>query len=729
MLDAALAYSRMRWRVFPLHTSINGACSCGKQDCSSPAKHPRTKDGFRSATDDPDTIRSWWRKFPDSNIGIATGGGLAVLDIDGAQGALEFKALVEAHGPLPDTLVARTGNGYHAFYAIQAGKGEIRSTAVGKVHTRGEGGYVVGVPSRHASGRTYEWVRKNPLAMLPDWVRQWTQGYKISASTPKENILAPVPAYLQQNQYDPGASLQETLKTVYSPAEEARITSALSSIPVKTCSYEDFFRIGMALKELDWERSDGTDIGFSIWDAWCAQSEHYNPAGLEFKWKSFGRRTGVTLGTVYHMAREAGWNGGAPDPAAKPVNGVNGVHALPAAFLNAPQAIHFPDVNEDGFPKVTCTNAGVAVTGLQIKCCKDLFHEKFLVDGQLINQWSGEMSDEVIQMIRKVIRARYGFDPGEKNVRDACTQLCLENQFDPVLDYLDGLRWDGAPRLETWMTRYMGAADSPLTRAVGRLSLIAAVRRARLPGTKFDQIIVLEGLEGRGKSTALEILAGSDNFSDQKILGLGDREQQEATSGIWLFEIGELTGMRKAEVEHIKAFASRTVDRARPAYGHYRIDRPRRTVFFATTNREDYLQSDTGNRRFWPVTTGHIDLDGLRRDRDQLWSEAAACEARGDSIVLPEALWSAAAEQQEARMAGDDWLELIARWLSEKNHANVSATQVLCDNQYILRRADAVTSSDCRRVARIMKQLNWEHRRMRVAGSNCPASRYLRREA
>ncbi len=280
-------------------------------------------------------------------------------------------------------------------------------------------------------------------------------------------------------------------------------------------------------------------------------------------------RGDINIGTLYHLAKERGWNGGAPDPSSpsgfagrsptpKPLNGhINGSTALPAAFLNAFQgAIHFPDITEDGKPRVTCTNAGVAVTALQIECCKDLFHEKLLVDGQLINQWSGEMSDDVIQIIRKVIRARYGFDPNEKNVRDACTQLCLENQFDPVLDYLDELQWDGQPRLDTWLTRYMGAASSELTQAIGRLSLIAAVRRARRPGTKFDQIIVLEGTEGRGKSSAIEILAGKENFSDQKILGLHDREQQEAMTGVWLYEIADLTGMRKADIESVKAFAS-----------------------------------------------------------------------------------------------------------------------------------------------------------------------------
>ena len=150
---------------------------------------------------------------------------------------------------------------------------------------------------------------------------------------------------------------------------------------------------------------------------------------------------------------------------------------------------------------------------------------------------------------------------------------------------------------------------------------------------------MLEGPEGRGKSETIRILAGDDNFSDQTILPLHDKEQQEALQGVWLYEIADLTGIGRAEVEKIKAFASRTVDRARPAYGRSRVDRPRRCVFFATTNNETYLKSQTGNRRFWPIVTGQIDLDALRRDRDQLWAEAAEVEAKNNNLMLPASLW------------------------------------------------------------------------------------------
>ena len=173
--------------------------------------------------------------------------------------------------------------------------------------------------------------------------------------------------------------------------------------------------------------------------------------------------------------------------------------------------------------------------------------------------------------------------------------------------------------------------------------LIAAVRRARHPGIKFDPIIVLEGPMGTNKSKAIEILAGVENFSDQSIFGARDREQQELLAGVWLYEIAELSNIRKTEVEHIKAFASRTHDRARPAYGRVRVDQPRRCVLFATTNNDRYLKE--ADRRFWPVKTTNIDIEALKRDRDQLWAEAAQREREGASIVLRRELWEAARDR------------------------------------------------------------------------------------
>ena len=721
-LEAALAYSRMRWRIFPCHSVVNGTCSCGKINCFSPGKHPRSKKGFKDATHDEATIRRWWTKYPDANIALATGDGIVVFDIDGEEGFREFAAFVAAHGRVPETLTSQTGRGAHLLFATRDGAPSVRSAARGKVHVRGDGGYIILPPSDHISGRNYRWIKNVPLAILPDSLRQWAAGYEVTAGKTSTLALGPLPAYLQTNQPSVTETLSENLKTAYSPAEHARLVSALAAIPSN--NYEIWFQVGMALKTLDWERSDGTSIAFDLFDSWSQTCpDKYSLAATEAKWNSFGRRAGITLGTVFHLAQQHGWNGGLPPVGASPASGpqpgmnghANGAAALPAAFLAAQQgAIFFPDLTEEGKVRSTMLNSKVAIGALGVDCRYDLFHNRMLVAGELISKWnSTELSDHITTMLRDVIRFKFGFDPGKQNVQDACEAMCLARRFDPVLDYLDGLAWDGRPRLDNWLATYMQAPNNEYTRAVARLSLIAAVRRARKPATKFDQIIVLEGKQGRGKSEALRILAGPENFSDQKILGVDDRKQQELTEGVWLYEIAELTGLRRAEIEHVKAFVSRTVDRARPAYGRYTINQPRRTIFFGSTNQDVYLQDDTGNRRFWPVPTGRVDLTGLARDRDQLWAEAASREKAGESHVLPEQLWLVAGEVQDSRAETDEWEELINNYLNLKGFTSVSLMQVLTDNQFLQLRASDIGHREQSRAARALRKLGFNRRRVR----------------
>jgi len=264
-----------------------------------------------------------------------------------------------------------------------------------------------------------------------------------------------------------------------------------------------------------------------------------------------------------------------------------------------------------------------------------------------------------------------------------------------------------------------------LNRAIGRKMLIAAVRRARKPGCKFDYIIVFEGLQGTGKSSVLCILAGDGNFSDAEILGMDKQDQQEAVQGIWIYEIAELEGLSKAEVTKVKLFASKTHDMARPAYGRHRVDRPRRCIFVASTNDDKYLRDTTGNRRYWPIKTPKIDLDGIARDRDQLWAEAALAEATGEALVIPEELWPEATAQQLARMEIDPWEDVLASKLAELEENNRDVKDCFtCANDkgcnpewrvstnYLLSRVlfipkDRQDNRHTKRLAAVMRNLGW----------------------
>ena len=258
-----------------------------------------------------------------------------------------------------------------------------------------------------------------------------------------------------------------------------------------------------------------------------------------------------------------------------------------------------------------------------------------------ISEFAGTVTDSVFLELRALIHAEFGFDPGKQHIEDAVYGLANHHRFHPVLDYLDGLTWDGTPRIDRWLVTYGGAEDTPYVRAVGAMFMIAAVRRVRKPGSKFDEMLVLESAQGWNKSLALRTLAvRSEWFTDQPLLGLSAKETIEQTSGKWIVEVAELQGMSKREVERIKAHLSSQKDTARLAYGRTTSEAKRQFVFVGTTNSDTYLRDTTGNRRYWPVRVQRFDVDAIERDRDQLWAEAAQREAEGASIRLPEELWA-----------------------------------------------------------------------------------------
>ena len=212
-----------------------------------------------------------------------------------------------------------------------------------------------------------------------------------------------------------------------------------------------------------------------------------------------------------------------------------------------------------------------------------------------------------------------------------------------------------AHRVSTRLIDYMGAADTALNHAIGRLWLIAAVRRARKPGTKFDQMIVFEDKEGTGKSTAFRVLAVKDEwFTDQVPLTGSYKDVQELLAGIWIAEMGRACGIAQSRCGAGEVAFSLDVSTAGAApYKRKTKAQGRTCVFGGSTNDAKYLKSTTGNRRFWPVKTGRVDLVALKRDREQLWAEAAKLEAEGVTSVLDELLVGRSGESAERAAHGE----------------------------------------------------------------------------
>lgn len=240
---------------------------------------------------------------------------------------------------------------------------------------------------------------------------------------------------------------------------------------------------------------------------------------------------------------------------------------------------------------------------------------------------------------------------GREKLDNALLIVSSQNKINDVRDYLKGLHWDGIRRVDTLLSDYLGAEDTPYTRAVIRKSLCAAVARGVVGGVKYDYMPIFVGPQGIGKSTFLSIL-GKQWFSDS-LTSFEGKEAAELIQGTWLNEIGELTAMTRQETNAVKQFLSKCDDIYRAAYGRRTEKYPRRCVFFGTSNDAEFLKDATGNRRFWPVDVGiHTPVRSVWIDLpevvDQIWAESYVYWTLGEPLFLSKEVEALAQEQQES---------------------------------------------------------------------------------
>ena len=257
----------------------------------------------------------------------------------------------------------------------------------------------------------------------------------------------------------------------------------------------------------------------------------------------------------------------------------------------------------------------------------------------------------------------------QRNYQIAVTKVSDDRSYHPIREYLDALpEWDKIPRVDTLLIDYLGAEDNAYVRAVTRKTLCAAVRRVQEPGVKFDTMLVLNGPQGIGKSTLISRLAG-EWFSDSLNLGdTKDKTAAEKLQGYWILEIGELAGLRKAEVETLRSFLSRQNDIYRAAFGRRATPHPRQCIFFGTTNAESgYLRDTTGNRRFWPVKTpggGSKHSWGITAEEiEQIWAEVLVYVKAGEKLHLAADIESLAKEEQREALESDEREGLVRDFL------------------------------------------------------------------
>lgn len=256
-----------------------------------------------------------------------------------------------------------------------------------------------------------------------------------------------------------------------------------------------------------------------------------------------------------------------------------------------------------------------------------------------------------------------------RNYDIAVTKAVDDRSYHPIREFFETLpAWDGVERADTLLIDYLGAEDTPYVRAVTRKELCAAYCRVYHPGIKFDSMIVLNGDQGIGKSTLIAKLGGEWYSDSLNLSDMNDKTAAEKLQGYWIMEIGELAGMRKADLDKVKAFISRQDDKYRASFGRRVTPHPRQCVFFGTTNSQNgYLRDITGNRRYWNVKVpGNGKYKPWDMDEDtvrQVWAEVMVYAKAGEKLYLPSELEAYAKEEQRAAMERDDREGLVQEYL------------------------------------------------------------------
>jgi predicted P-loop ATPase len=243
--------------------------------------------------------------------------------------------------------------------------------------------------------------------------------------------------------------------------------------------------------------------------------------------------------------------------------------------------------------------------------------------------------------------------------------VARDRSYHPVKQYLGLLKWDGRRRLNTWLSRCLGVEPNGYHAMVGRKFLLSMIARIHRPGCKVDYTLVQVGEQGKKKSTIFSILAGKW-FSDNLPSLRNEKDAALHLNGKWLLEIADLAAIRKQDEEHVKAFLTRQIDKYRPPYGRNDVYEPRQCVFGGTTNRDDFLHDETGARRYWPVKVVKIDLEWLRKNRDQLFAEA---KVRFDMSEewWPSDEWEgqyAKPEQEKFQESDEVWEEAVKAYIA-----------------------------------------------------------------
>jgi len=328
---------------------------------------------------------------------------------------------------------------------------------------------------------------------------------------------------------------------------------------------------------------------------------------------------------------------------------------------------------------------------------------------------TGEWTDADTINAKLWLGEHYEFIPNNTDIYDAIVVTAKRNAFHPVRDYLNSLEWDGESRLDHWMLDCLDAVGNlEYLATVGRRFLIGAVARVMKPPVKMDNVLILEGPQGIGKSTAVRQLF--NGWSSESAIDLSNKDAYQQIQGVWGVELAELDSFNKAESTTAKNFFSVLEDRFRPPYGRVPESVPRQCVFVGTTNQDEYLKDYSGNRRYWPVMCRKVRMALLIARRDQLWAEAVHrwranehwwIEGREEVDLF--------SEVQESRLLSDPWEDAISQWLNmpENSFTNFYTSHEIITGGLKMD-SGHIQRAHQNRIAPIMKHLGWTGTRKRI---------------
>lgn len=668
-LDYALAYAARGWRVFPIYEcrATGTQCACGNRKCTSPGKHPRVKNGVKDATVDQIAIRAWWRQWPEANVGVATGAGLMVVDIDPRHGGDDtIDALRAELGAWGDTVEALTGGGgRHIYLSIPDGvvtRNSASELGAG-VDIRTDGGYVVAPPSNHATGGVYRWEASSDpsdgvgLAEIPGaWLDRVVKPLRVSMV----HAVSPMAVRVAEGGRNKALfSLGRTLRA--KGLDEGAVRSMLFNGNTAMCSppLED--------EEVEKIARSACSVAPGLSPEYAARVRLVTPPDPE-------REAAAPTAEDWHEKLHRTSQGG--------VKNTFGNVCSILRFAGEYASLRFNEMT------VTPEVDGAAVT------------------------------DPRLGAIRENIESRYGFSPSNEALSQALITVASERTYHPVREYLEGLVWDGVPRLDVAGPAYLGAEPTPINNTCLRAWFISAVARAMRPGCKVDTCLVLVGPQGVGKSSFFRLLGGAW-FADTSV----DLESKDAMLQInhaWVYELGELDHVTsRAHAGRIKAFVTSQVDKYRAPYARAIASVPRCNVIVGSTNEDAFLSDPTGDRRFWCVRVpGAIDQGALGRDRDHLWAEAVAAYRAGEPWWLSAEAEAAQREAAEEFRTVDPWEPRVGEWIDSPERAldGVPVTTLRILTAALHLEVGHAGQKEAQRIAAIMRRLGYANRPARADG-------------